>query len=412
MDQNPNKKRKTVDDWHYIEFWGGKKLLFSLLVFIMIGILIMIFNQISFIFKPLQVIFSTMIAPIILAVVFFNILNPLVSWMEKKGVKRLVGTVVVFVSFLVVLGYGIILLVPILSEQVSEFAADFPEYVATLNTRLEDFISGSMFETYYRDALNSLDGIVGKIPSFIMDWIGSSSQKIVNVFSTISNVVVIIVTFPIILFFMLTDRGKFEPFVMQFIPPVFRKDTRILSSRVSTTVRSYIQGEFFVALSLGILLLVGYLLIGLDYAFVLATIATVTAIIPFIGATIGILPAVVVAAFSSPAMLLKMALVWGVSQFIQGNIIEPNILGKNLKIHPLTIIIVLLIMGNLLGIIGMILGVPLFAILKIFLEFFFEKFKKRYNFYFSGEAGPYTINPELAGDTNPTPEKTEQTNSK
>src|SRR5699024_3763099 len=137
-----------VDDWHYIEFWGGKKLLFSLLVFIMIGILIMIFNQISFIFKPLQVIFSTMIAPIILAVVFFNILNPLVSWMEKKGVKRLVGTVIVFVSFLVVLGYGIILLVPILSEQVSEFAADFPEYVATLNTRLEDFISGSMFETY------------------------------------------------------------------------------------------------------------------------------------------------------------------------------------------------------------------------------------------------------------------------
>ena len=74
-------------------------------------------------------------------------------------------------------------------------------------------------------------------------------------------------------------------------------------------------------------------------------------------------------------------------------------MGKTLKMHPLTIIIVLLIMGNLLGIVGMILGVPLFAIIKVLFEYFFEKFKKRYNRYYAMADGPYVIDPDLAGDT-------------
>lgn len=233
----------------------------------------------------------------------------------------------------------------------------------------------------------------------IWDWINSSSQQIVDVFSTISNVVVVIVTFPIILFFMLSDRGKFKPFMMKMIPPVFRDDIAIVSDRMTNVIGSYIVGESLVALSLGAMLLGGYLIIGIDYAFVLAIIATVTAIVPYIGATIGILPAVIVAAFTSPAMLLKMVVVWLVAQFIQGNVIEPNIMGKSLKMHPLTIIIVLLIMGNMLGVIGMILGVPLFAIIKVLLEYVFEKIKKRYNRFYVTKAGPYELDPELAGDT-------------
>ena len=399
MQEKYKKIKKSGNDEQFINFWGGKKLIFTLVTFILIALLIMIFNQVSFIFKPLGVVFTTIVAPLILAVVFYHLLNPLVSWMEKHGLKRKYGTAIVFIVFLILFGYGLVLLIPILSEQVSDFVADFPDYVDTLKGRLEGFTSGSMFESYYQKAMDSLDNTVGNIPTKVMDWIGNSSQKIVNVFSTISTVVSVIITFPVILFFMLADKGKFKPFMMKMIPPVFRDDIQTVSRRVSNVVRSYIQGEILVALSLGVLLFAGYLIIGLDYAFVLATIATVTAIIPFIGATIGVIPALVVAAFTSPAMLFKMALVWGIGQFIQGNIIEPNIMGKNLKMHPLTIIIVLLVMGNLLGIVGMILGVPLFAIIKVFLEYMLEQFKKRYNRYYAEVAGPYEIDRDLAGDT-------------
>ncbi|MDE1549987.1 AI-2E family transporter [Jeotgalibaca caeni] len=398
-EKQKRQKAPQDDDLRFIEFWGGKKIVFSLLVLIMIGILIMIFNQVSFIFRPLQVIFSTIVAPLVLAIIFFYVLNPLVTWLEKKKLKRLYGTLLVFVLFLLLLAYGIILLIPIIVEQISGFVSDFPGYIDTLSSRIEEFAQGSAFESYYHDAMASLNGVVGDIPSMIWDWVMSSSQEIVSVFSTISNVVVVIVTFPIILFFMLVDRGKFKPFAMKMLPPLFRDDISIVSERMTNVVGSYIVGEALVALSLGALLLAGYLIIGLDYAFVLAIIATVTAIVPYIGATIGILPALIVAAFTSPVMLLKMGVVWGVAQFIQGNVIEPNIMGRTLKMHPLTIIVVLLIAGNLLGVIGMIIGVPLFAIIKVLFEYVFEKFKKRYNHFYAPVAGSYQIDKEIAGDT-------------
>lgn len=399
MQETNEKIKKAYEERRFINFWGGKKLIFTLGVLILVAVLIMLFNQVSFIFKPLQIAFNTIVAPLILAVVFYHMLDPLISWIEKRGLKRKFGTAIVFVVFLVLFGYGVVLIAPILSEQVGEFVSDFPNYVETLELRMREIVSGSMFESYYTSAMNSLDRMIGNIPTIVLDWIGDSSQQVVGVFSTISTVVSVIITFPVILFFMLADKGKFKPFMMKIIPPVYREDSQMVSSRISNVVRSYIQGEILVALSLGILLFLGYLIIGLDYAFVLALIATVTAIIPFIGATIGVIPALIVAAFTSPAMLLKMAIVWGVGQFIQGNIIEPNIMGKNLKMYPLTIIIVLLVMGNLLGIVGVILGVPLFAMLKVLLEYALEQFKKRYNRYYSELAGPYEIDREIAGDT-------------
>ena len=379
----------TTGDQRFIRFFGGRKLIFSLAILIMLGILVMIYNQISFIFIPLRVIFSTIVAPLILAIVFFYILNPLVTLLEKRKVNRKLGTAIVLGGFALLMVWGIVSLIPILVDQITAFVEAFPDYIDTLNARFEEFIVGSPFESYYNDVANNFDSIIGDIPQMIWNWVNNSSQRIFSVFSTISSVVVVLVTFPIILFFMLAERGKFKPFIMKMTPPVWRDDLDVLGNRMADVLGSYIVGEALVALSLGAILLAGYLIIGLDYAFALAVIATITAVIPFIGATIGIIPALVVAAFTSPAMLLKMAVVWLLAQAIQGNLIEPNIIGKSLKMHPLTIIIVLLIMGNLLGLIGMILGIPIFAIIKVLFDHIFEKFKKHYNRFYGNVAGNY-----------------------
>lgn len=378
----------------FMQFFGGKNLLFSLTAFILIGLLIMVYQQIAFIFYPLRVIFSTIVTPIVLAIIFFYILNPLVSFLEKKKIGRIWGTIIAFLGVILLIAAGILSVVPILAEQITDFASDFPEYIQGLNQNFKEFFVGSQFETYFNDMIGSLDSRISEAPGKIWNWISSSSQQIFDVFSTISNVVVAVVTFPIILFFMLADRGKFKPFIMQYTPPVFRKDLVTIGRRISEVLSSYVVGVALVALSLGVILFFGYLIIGLDYAFVLAVIATITAVIPFIGATIGIIPAIVVAAFTSPAMLIKMIVVWVVAQAVQGNIIEPNIMGKKLKIHPLTIIIVLLIMGNLLGIVGMILGVPIFAVAQVLFEYIFNKFRKHYNRYYGNVAGRFEIEEE------------------
>src|SRR5699024_12224692 len=104
--------------------------------------------------------------------------------------------------------------------------------------------------------------------------------------------------------------------------------------------------------------LVGYLIIGLKYAITLPIIAALTNVVPYIGPIVAISPAVIIAIIDSPFMLLNLAIVWAVVQFSEGHFISPNVMGHTMKIHPLTIMFVLLIGGNLFGIVGIILGIP------------------------------------------------------
>ena len=263
MSEKERVKGPVNSDQRFIRFFGGRKLIFSLAILIMLGILVMIYNQISFIFLPLRVIFSTIVAPLILAIVFFYILNPLVTFLEKRKLNRTLGTALVLGGFAVLVVWGIISVIPILVEQITGFVEAFPGYIDTLSGRFEEFVVGSQFESYYNEAVNNFDEIVGEIPQMIWNWVNNSSQRIFSVFSTISSVVVVLVTFPVILFFMLKERGKFKPFMMKLTPPIWRDDLDILGNRMADVLGSYIVGEALVALSLGGILLAGYLIIGL-----------------------------------------------------------------------------------------------------------------------------------------------------
>lgn len=161
---------------------------------------------------------------------------------------------------------------------------------------------------------------------------------------------------------------------------------------MSVQVGSYIQGQIIVSFCIGVLLFIGYSIIGLKYSLILACIAAVTSVVPYLGPTIAISPAIIIAIITSPLMVLKLAIVWTLVQFFEGHFISPNIMGKTLKIHPLTIIFILLCAGNLLGIVGVILGIPGYAVLKVLVSHVFLLFKRRYNRYYGEDAGEYQLN--------------------
>ena len=102
---------------------------------------------------------------------------------------------------------------------------------------------------------------------------------------------------------------------------------------------------------------------------------------------IAISPAIIIALMTSPLMLLKLAIVWAVVQFFEGHFISPNVMGKTLQIHPLTIIFVLLCAGKIASIVGVILGIPMYAVIKVCFEFIFNKFKHRYNLIYGNDEG-------------------------
>lgn len=147
-----------------------------------------------------------------------------------------------------------------------------------------------------------------------------------------------------------------------------------------------------IASAIGILMFIGFTVIGLEYNGVLAVMAAFTSIIPYLGPILTFIPALIIALFTSWWMVGKLLIVWMLVQFIEGNVIQPNIMGKQLDIHPLTIIVVLLVAGDLLGLVGLILGVPLYAIIRVLVRYGFQRFKERYNSYYGDQAGEYEIN--------------------
>lgn len=378
-------KEKT----RFMNYLGGNTILFTLLLLIMIGILIYIYSAIAFIFEPLKVIFSTLIAPLILAFIFYYLLNPLVDWMERHKIKRIWGVTILFIAIISILVGSVTLAFQPIQDQVTSLVDNFPSYVDLIGTTVLSWVEGTALENSASNLVEWLNGWVSNLPSLAVDYFDTAINGLTNIFSTVSNVVVVIVTFPIIAFFLLKDDEKFFSYVIKIIPPKFRKDIKNIFATINEQVGSYIKGQLMISLSLGIMMFIGFSIIGLNYASILAIVATFTSIIPYVGAALAMIPAIIIALITSWFMVFKLLIVWAVIQFVDGNVVEPNIMGKNLNVHPLTIVIVLLVLGDLLGFVGLVLGVPIYAISRVIATFAFRKFKQRYNKYYGDEAGKY-----------------------
>ncbi|WP_156290357.1 AI-2E family transporter [Oceanobacillus salinisoli] len=375
----------------FLNFIGGQYLFYLLTLIILIGITIFIYSKISFIFYPIIVIFSTITPPIILAFIAYYLLNPIVDLLERARIKRIWGIVILILGISGLLTGVILLTAPAIESQVKELVRNFPIYLSQLGNEITSWLQNSFLGPYYDEGYNWFVTNFSNIPGLIGTYIAEAFQGVRNVANTVTNVFVSIITFPFILFFLLKDGNRFRRFCLVLLPPRFRKDTNQILKNMDTQVGSYIQGQIVVATCIGILLFIGYLIIGLDYAITLAIMAAVTSVIPYLGPTIAIIPAIIIAIVDSPFMLLKLAIVWVAVQFLEGNFISPNIMGRTMKIHPLTIIIVLLVAGNLFGIVGVILGIPGYAILKVIVSYLYDKFKIRYNQFYGEDYGAYDL---------------------
>ncbi|WP_085993543.1 AI-2E family transporter [Oceanobacillus senegalensis] len=378
----------------FMRFLGGQNLIYLLSLLILIGITIFIYNKISFVFHPLIVIFSTITPPIILAFIAYYLLNPIVDLLEHAKIKRIWGIIILILGISGLLTGIILLTAPAIEAQVKELFKNFPMYLNQLGQGIKTWLQNSFIGPYYDQGYNWFISNFSNIPGMIGSYLTNAFQGFRNIATTVTNVFVSIITFPIILFFLLKDGDRFKEFFLTLLPPKFRGDMNQILKNMDTQVGSYIQGQIIVATCIGMLLFIGYLIIGLDYAITLAIIAAITSVIPYLGPTIAIIPAIIIAIVDSPFMILKLAIVWIAVQFLEGNFISPNIMGRTMQVHPLTIIIVLLVAGNLFGVVGVILGIPGYAILKVLVTYIYNKFKIRYNHYYGKEYGNYQLTDE------------------
>jgi predicted PurR-regulated permease PerM len=338
------------------------KLQFWLIQILLILTIIFVSSKITFLFRPIGVFISTLFFPILIAGFLFFLLNPVVNFLHQKKVPRYIAILVLYVAVIGIVVVIVDNLVPSINKQFTALASQLPVYAKRTINYFNNMAQTSEFKWTLNAQQNLIKSFEQKLIGYANSLPETITYSITNIVGVIANVAVILATVPFLLFYMLKDGNKFPEKIAKFFPATFRDEGLIILKETGETLSTYIHGQVAVALSVGTMIFIGYLIIKLPFALVMALIVTFTYFIPYVGLIIGATPAVIVALFDSPTKVLLVLIVIIISQQIESNLLSPLILGKSLDIHPATIIIILLAAGNLAGVLGMILGVPTYAV--------------------------------------------------
>lgn len=330
-------------------------------------LIIFMFQEIREVFNPLVIVATTIFLPALLGGVLFYITRPLMKWLESKKLPRWasLSTVLIIIGLVFWLIYAII--GPVVNNQVSSLGENLPNMVKE-GEKAMDFVLNQK-DRLPPAAIESLENITNRLNEYVMGL----SSKLIGFIQAFVQGLFLLILVPFFLVYMLKDHEKFAPFVAGFFSGERKTWIRHTLHDLDVTLRSYIQGQLLVSFLVGVMLLIGYLIIGLDYALLLAMFGMFTNVIPFLGPYIAVIPAVFIAFSQEPQMVIYVAIIMLIAQQIESNFISPNVMGKALDIHPLTVITIILAAGNIAGLWGIILAVPTYAVIKTILSNLYQK---------------------------------------
>ena len=316
---------------------------------------------------------SAVFLQLFIAFALAYMLNPTVEFLERKGVKRLYGILLVFCLTTVLCITSAVFLVVSITGEFSSMQLNLPAYAhhlyeitpasikeylgiettAKLTLRLNELL---------QQARNTAPDLLKPLLAFLQRTLTST----VSVLLAILGYLII----PVYLFYLLFDLPQLKNFIISYIPERYRPLYTTKLAEVDAVLSGFIRGQLSVCAILALLYSVGLYVIGIDLAIAIGTLAGATFIIPYVGTIIGICLSVVMALLKFNDLLHPLlCLGWfGFVQLLEGAIITPKIVGDTVGLHPLVAIVALLIGGQLFGIVGMLLAVPVTAVLQVFLR--------------------------------------------
>lgn len=344
---------------------------------LLIFLIIFVGMKINFVFRPVGLLVQTLFFPFLIAGVLYYLFRPLVNFLQLKKVPRALSILLIYLIAAVMISLLVYFVGPILQKQINSLIDSTPAFIEWMKEKITELQHNEWIHCLHEnESFNfekGTDSISKKVPSGLA-FIGSN---IMDFISFLARIVTVLVTVPFILFYMLKEGEKAPQQILRLLPVMQQKNGRKILTDLDEALSSYIQGQIFVSFCLGTLLFIGYLMIGLDYSLLVAIVAMFTNVIPFLGPIIAMIPALIIAILDSPMMVVKVLIVMVVVQQIEGHIISPQVMGRKLEIHPLTIISLLLAAGSMGGVLGLILAVPVYAVLKVIVHHTYRLWKLR-----------------------------------
>ncbi|MBW4081340.1 AI-2E family transporter [Paenibacillus sp. S150] len=329
-------------------------------VLLVLGI-IYVGSQVKFIFTPVLSLIRVVIVPLMLAVFFFYLLRPLINLLESRKLNRTVAILLVYLVIAVLLLGFSVGVWPSLRNQLMNLINNMPNVFTAVSAQLTRLEDSELLSGLIPADMNP----AGQLVEYLNKGFSLITNSVSELISFVSNFAIVLFTFPILLFYMLKEGGRFGVKVVSFFPRRYHEEGAAVVADIDGALSGFIVGRVLVNLALGVLMYVGFLIIGLPYALLLTVVAVLMNFIPFIGAILSAVPIFIIGLIESPSTAIWSIVVVLVAQQIQDNLVAPYIFGKSLDIHPLTTIILVLAGGDFGGIIGILLIIPVYMIVKI-----------------------------------------------
>jgi predicted PurR-regulated permease PerM len=351
-------------------FWTGAALAFGLLLYV----------------------FSSILLPFVAGMALAYLLDPVADRLERLGLSRAVATAVILVLFVMIALLALMIIVPVLGSQLQGLIANMPAYLDAAQRWLSHEAGTRVFKAL-RISATDIRGSLGALFSDSSAILTTLLSSVWNGGQTLISVISLLVVTPVVAFYMLLDWDRMVKTIDDNLPRHHRETIRALASEMNTNVANFVRGQVSVSALLGLFYAVSLSLAGLSFGLLIGLVAGLISFIPYLGSIVGGGLAIGVALYQFWPDWTWISVIVGifvVGQFVEGNILQPKLIGSSVGLHPVWLMFALFAFGVLFGFVGLLVAVPAAASVAVLVRFAFAQYR----------ASPfYSLDPEIAASS-------------
>jgi predicted PurR-regulated permease PerM len=313
--------------------------------------------------------------PFVVSFIIAYFLHPTVNRIHRYGISRTIATFGIMSIFFIILGSILVFLLPALYGELITLATKIPEYITLAKTeffpKLDKFL-----DRFSPNLMHKLMDNLGNLSSYLITFLINVSKNIITSGATLVNILSLIFITPVITFYVLRDWNKIMTHIPKLCPPAYTDTIHEQISLIDRTLSGYLRGQIHVCFILSIYYVIGLALIGLDFSLFIGIMSGMLAFIPYVGILVGLATGLVIAflQYGDLLHLLLVLTVFATGQALEGAVFTPRLVGNQVGLHPVWIIFGLFAGGSLFGFTGILLAIPITAVIGILVRFGISKY--------------------------------------